>query len=73
MCVDTNCQSIDPNCQTCYILLGTGMPVCRTCVAGRVLNEQNNTCLCAVGTYDDGTGNCAACPLGCQKCTATMC
>ena len=50
-CVDTNCQAIDPNCQTCYILLSTGQPLCRTCIADRVLNENTNMCDCPVGKY----------------------
>lgn len=73
VCIDTNCQSIDPNCQTCVIVLGSGMPVCRSCVTGRVLNEASNRCDCAVGTFEDANGNCATCPAGCQRCTMTAC
>ena len=73
-CVDTTCQSIDPDCQSCAIILGTGQPICRSCASElRVLSRNNLTCECKIGYFEED-GECLPCGEGCEDCdSATVC
>ena len=65
-CVDTRCQEIDPDCQSCGIILSTGQAICRSCASElRVLSEDGLSCECKIGYYEKD-GQCLPCGFGCQ-------
>ena len=68
-CIDENCQSVTPHCQSCAYDPFTQTSECLDCTANRYL--LNSECVCKVGFYEKN-GNCEACGSGCQQCEVNI-
>lgn len=73
ICVDRKCNTIDPNCIDCYIILATGVTQCKYCneAEGWTLNPDNVTCSCMPG-YVLINGACQQCGKGCLTCNTEL-
>lgn len=71
ICIQRMCNTIDPNCIECYMVMASGERLCKLCNEnqGWTLSADNKTCTCKPGWVLNGD-KCEQCGPGCLACSS---